>query len=134
MKSNSRGAVFSLAVWLTFFIAIGWAVSFWPARWLRGSSGVWWMSVAAIAVLIPGWIVVFLSSAAILRNDLVAMLVQTMIRLFTVAAVAVGVRKFWPELGIVDFFGWLIGFYLLALVVEVVLIRRKADSVLSQRR
>lgn len=87
------------------------------------------MSLAAIAVLVPGWIVVFLSGIAILRNDLVASLVQTMIRLFMVAGTAVVVRMLRPELGIIDFFGWLIGFYLLALAVEVALVKRRSSSV-----
>ena len=87
------------------------------------------MSLAAIAVLVPGWIVVFLSGIAILRNDLAAALIQTMIRLLTVAGTAVIVRILRPELGIVDFFGWLIGFYLLALAVEVALLKRRPKSV-----
>lgn len=86
------------------------------------------MSLAAIAVLVPGWIVVFLSSAAILRNHLVAMLVQTMIRLFSVAGTSVAVKKLRPDLGIVDFFGWLIAFYLLALAVEVTLLKRRISA------
>ena len=86
------------------------------------------MSLAAIAVLVPGWIVVFLSGAAILRNHLAAMLVQTMIRLFSVAGTSVAVKKLRPDLGIVDFFGWLIAFYLLALAVEVTLLKRKISA------
>jgi hypothetical protein len=86
------------------------------------------MSLAAIAVLVPGWIVVFLSSAAILRNHLVAMLVQTMIRLFSVAGTSVAVKQLRPDLGIVDFFGWLIAFYLLALAVEVTLLKRRISA------
>ena len=87
------------------------------------------MSLAAIAVLVPGWIVVFLSGIAILRNDLAAVLMQTMIRLLTVAGTAVIVRMLRPELGIVDFFGWLIAFYLLALAIEVALLRIRPPTV-----
>ena len=128
MTQNSRGAGIKSALWLTFFVALGWALCFWPARMLRGEAGVWWMSLAAIAVLVPGWIVVFLSSAAILRNYLVAMLVQTMIRLFSVAGTSVAVKQLRPDLGIVDFFGWLIAFYLLALAVEVTLLKRRISA------
>jgi len=124
VTQNFRGAGIRSALWLTFFVALGWALCFWPARTLRGEAGVWWMSLAAIAVLVPGWIVVFLSSAAILRNELSAMLVQTMIRLFSVAGTAMAVKKLRPDLGIIDFFGWLIAFYLLALAVEVALLKR----------
>ena len=128
MTQNSRGAGLKSALWLTFFVAIGWVLCFWPARNLRGEAGVWWMSLAAIAVLVPGWIVVFLSGAAILRNHLAAMLVQTMIRLFSVAGTSVVVKKLRPDLGIVDFFGWLIAFYLLALAVEVTLLKQKISA------
>ena len=82
------------------------------------------MTIAAICCLIPGWIVVLLSMVAIVRDELSAMLIQTMVRLFIVAGVALAVRKLRPELGITDFFGWLIGFYLLALFAEVKLLKR----------
>ena len=83
------------------------------------------MTIAAICCLIPGWIVVLLSLLAIIRDELSAMLIQTMVRLFAVAGVALAVRKLRPELGFPDFFGWLIGFYLLALVAEVNIVKRQ---------
>ena len=114
------------AFWLTVVVAVGWAVCFLPARMLRGDSGVWWMTIAAICCLIPGWIVVFLSMVAIVRNEFTAMAMQMLVRLFTVATVALVVRKFRPELGFVDFFGWLVGFYLLALVTEVMVLKKNS--------
>jgi len=81
------------------------------------------MTIAAICCLIPGWIVVLLSMVAIVRDELSAMLIQTMVRLFIVAGIALAIRKLRPELGIADFFGWLIGFYLLALFTEVRLLK-----------
>jgi len=114
------------AFWLTVAVAVGWVVCFFPARMLRGEPGVWWMTIAAICCLIPGWIVVFLSMVAIVRNEFTAMAIQMLVRLFTVATVALLVRKFRPELGFVDFFGWLVGFYLLALVTEVVVLRKNS--------
>lgn len=84
------------------------------------------MTIAAICCLIPGWIVVFLSMVAILRSEFGAMALQMIVRLFTVASVALVVRKFRPELGFVDFFGWLVGFYLLALVSEVIVLRKSS--------
>lgn len=84
------------------------------------------MTIAAICCLIPGWFVVFLSMLAIVRSEFGAMAIQMFVRLFAVASVALMVRKFRPELGFVDFFGWLVGFYLLALVSEVVVLRKKS--------
>ena len=129
MMKSSRGGGLKSAFWLTFSLAVAWVLCFWPARALRGSAGVWWMSLAAIAVLLPGWIVVFLSGIAISRNDIATALIQTMIRLFAVAGTAVIVRILRPELGIVDFFGWLIAFYLLALAIEVALLRIRPPTV-----
>ncbi|MCH2200734.1 MAG: hypothetical protein MK102_02085, partial [Fuerstiella sp.] len=85
------------------------------------------MSIAAGTCLGPGWLVVLLSGLTVLWNDLSVMLVHTMVRLMSVAIVAIVVRKTHPELGFVDFFGWLIGFYLLALVTEVWLLYRQRD-------
>ena len=119
------------AFWLTVVVAVGWAVCFLPARMLRGDSGVWWMTIAAICCLIPGWIVVFLSMVAIVRNEFTAMAMQMLVRLFTVATVALVVRKFRPELGFVDFFGWLVGFYLLALVTEVMVLKKNSVRKIS---
>ena len=129
MIKSSRSSGLKSAFWLTFYLAGAWVLCFWPARALRGSAGVWWMSLAAIAVLVPGWIVVFLSGIAISRNDIATALIQTMIRLFAVAGTAVIVRILRPELGIVDFFGWLIAFYLLALAIEVALLRIRPPTV-----
>lgn len=95
---------------------------------MSSDSGIMWMSVAAVTCLIPGWIVLALSFLSVFANDLSAMVVQSMVRLGSVALVAVLVRKQRPELGFADFFGWLVGFYLLALLTEVLLLRRSAES------
>ncbi len=123
MTGQQKGSALPSAILLTVVIAAAWGVCFWPARALR-SDGVLWMSIAAICCLIPGWIVVFLSGLAIFSNELAVMLVQTMVRLMSVSVVAIVVKKTRPELGFAGFFGWLVGFYLLALVVEVWLMFR----------
>ncbi len=129
MTESSFKKGVATALRLTLVLAVGWVVCFFPARWLRGEAGIWWMTIAAFCCLIPGWIVVFLSMVAIVRDELSAMLIQTMVRLFTVAGIALAVRKLRPELGFLDFFGWLVVFYILALVVEVRLLKsRSKDS------
>ena len=128
MTGQQKGSVLRAAITLTVAFVIGWVVCFWPARALNGEAGVFWMSVAAVCCLVPGWIVVFLSGLAIFSNDLSVMVVQTMIRLFSVAGVAVIIRKLKPDLGIQEFFGWLVGFYFLALGVEVWMLRRNKAS------
>lgn len=128
MISHNKGGVLQSVVLLTVAIAVGWVLAFWPARIMSSDSGIMWMSVAAVTCLIPGWIVLALSFLSVFANDLSAMVVQSMVRLGSVALVAVLVRKQRPELGFADFFGWLVGFYLLALLTEVLLLRRSAES------
>lgn len=125
MSSQRERSILRDVSFLTLVLAAGWIASLWPARVLGGGSGVLWMSVAAAACLGPGWVVVFLANAASLSSDLAVMLVQTMVRLMFVSAVAVVIKKTHPELGFVGFFGWLVGFYLLALVTEVWLLFRQ---------
>jgi len=86
---------------------------------LNGSGGIWLMSIAAICCLIPGWLVVFLTTLSIFRNDVEKMLAQMIVRLTSVVAVVLVTKWMSPGLGIVDFYGWVIGFYCLALVIEV---------------
>ena len=75
--------------------------------------------MAAICCLAIGWIVAFLSRLAIFRGSLTELLVQMMGRLFLIAGVVVFVKFRHPELGIREFFGWLILFYVLSLSTEV---------------
>lgn len=127
-ESQKQQDVFRSGVYLTFAIAAGWVICFWPARILNGSAGVWWMSIAAICCLIPGWVVVFISSLAIFPSDLAAMLVQMTVRLVVVGGAAIFVKRQHPEFGPGDFTGWLVGFYMLALFVEVYLLRDRSSK------
>ena len=120
---------------LTAAIAAGWAMCFWPAREMNGQVGVYWMSIAAICCLVPGWIVVFLGGLAIFPNDLAAMLAQMAVRLITAGAAAVIVKQLHPAFGPDMFLAWLIVFYLLALFVEVSLLQSlpaRADTAADQ--
>ena len=128
MTESSLKKGVASAFWLSLILAVGWTVCIFPARWLRGESGIWWMTIAVICCLIPGWFVVLLSTVAIVRDQLSAMLIHMMVRLFIVAGVALAIRKLRPELGMVDFYGWLIVFYMLALIVEVRLVKRQLKA------
>lgn len=117
---------------LTLALLTGWAVCFWPARLMNGQVGVFWMSIAAICCLVPGWIALALSGLPVLPNDLSVMLVQTMVRMFTVGGIAVVLKKTKPEIGFADFYGWLVGFYLLAMAVEVGMLWRDKHKTSAQ--
>lgn len=104
---------------LPFSVMAGWAVCFWPAKLLRPEEGVFWMSVAAGCCLLCGMIVILVPLVVRAQNDLAIFLIQMMIRFGSLVGVALYVRSYWPRLGVLDFFGWLILFYLLTLLLEV---------------
>jgi hypothetical protein len=110
-------------VYLLISVLLGWAVCFWPARLLRPEAGVFWMSVAAGSCLACGIFVILISVLVPSRDSLVVMLLQMMVRFGSLAGVALVVKNRWPQLGVIDFFGWLIVFYLLTLLLEVRLLQ-----------
>jgi hypothetical protein len=95
---------------------------------VRDYSGVFWMTVAAGICLVPGWVVVVVSGFAILSNDLALMLVQTMVRLMSVFVAAIVVKTVQPSVGFTEFYGWLVGFYMLGLLAEVWLTFRRLGA------
>lgn len=102
---------------LIFSIAL-WVVAWWPANWLRGAAGVGWMTVAILIVAIPGFINLLLSGLPILKDPLKSMLAQMTLRVSTLLVAVLLVKVNWPQVGIGDFYGWLMGFYLLSLTFE----------------
>lgn len=127
MTTRNRN-LFQAILRLTVVFIVGWAVAFWPARLGRPDGGVQWMSIAAACCLVSGWVAVVLESIPAFRGDIRLMLGQMGVRVFAVVAAAIVVRLLHPEFGIVDFYGWLIGFYLLAMTTEVALLRQKFAS------
>ena len=118
---------------LTLMVAAGWVVAFWPARLARGEDGVLWMSVAALSCLVPGWVVVLLEKLTIFRGDLALILGQMGVRFLAIVVTCGLVRWQQPQFGFFDFYGWVIWFYLLAMIVEVVLLREKFDALPVER-
>ena len=123
MTSQNRSLLRSVFR-LTFVMSVGWVVCFWPARMLSPEYGVKWMSIAAICCLVPGWIVVLLERLAIFRGDRL-IFGQMLVRFLAILVAALTVKWLRPDLGLVEFYGWLIVFYLLAMSYEVVLLRER---------
>ena len=119
MSGEDKKKLRSPALFLTVAIAAGWAICFWPAKAMNGEVGVKWLSIAAICCLIPGWLVVFLTTLSIFRNYIDKMLAQMTVRFTSVVAVVLLTKWLHPELGIAEFYGWVMGFYCLALIIEV---------------
>ena len=123
--TSQNRSLLQLVLRLTIIMAVGWVLCFWPARTLRPDHGVKWMSIAAICCLGPGWIVVLLERLAIFRGDIKLMLGQMCVRFLAVMIACIVVKMQRPEFGLADFYGWLIVFYLLAMIYEVILLREK---------
>ena len=106
----------------------GWVAAFWPTKAWAGDDGIGWMSLAAGTCLISGWIAVGVPRLSLFPNELAVVLAQTTTRLVLVSIVAVVVRKMFPHVGFLQFYGWLIGFYLLALTAEVGLLLKTSGT------
>ena len=122
--TSQNGSLLQSVFRLTFVMSVGWVLCFWPARLLSPEYGVKWMSIAAICCLVPGWIVVLLERLAIFRGDKL-IFGQMVVRFLALLIATVAVKLLRPELGLVEFYGWLVLFYLLAMIYEVVLLSRK---------
>ena len=112
---------------LTLLIALGWVICFWPARATGGQERVVWMTVAAVACLVTGWLVSL--STLLTRTvgpDKLAF-VHMAIRVVIVVAIVLVVKWLKPNFGFVDFYGWLFGFYLLGMAIEVASLRRQLE-------
>lgn len=103
---------------LTLAFAVGWVVCFWPARMLRPEHGIWWMSVGALCNLVPGWVIVLLDRFRFFSTDLKLILGQMGIRISGVMLAVILLSVFRPELEMLDFYVWLIVFYILTIVIE----------------
>ncbi len=106
-----------------------WVVSWWPARGLAGESGLLWMTRALLIVVIPGFINLLLSGLPILKDPLKSMLLRMGLRIAVLLPAVLVVKAWWPDVGIAQFYGWLMGFYLISLAFEAwefsVLLRRR---------
>lgn len=131
------GAAIGSLVSFLAAVLVCWVVSYWPAIWLNPKSGAQWMSVALAACAIPGFVNVWLAGLGKIRNPLVGMWIQMGLRVAVVITTVLVVKAVWPQIGIREFYGWLIGFYLCTMGLEVWLFRKSivpAKSVQDQNR
>jgi hypothetical protein len=87
---------------------------------MHGSAGIAWMSLSAAACAIPAWLACGVVASGLVRSDVGKVLLPMAIRMLPCLCVALIVSQVRPELGVSEFYGWLVGFYLLALAVETV--------------
>lgn len=96
-----------------------WALSYWPSLLLNGRLGVVWMTVAVLLCGLPGIINQIIYRSRISSNPLVGVWVHMAIRVFFVFFGVVVVKFGWPLIGISQFYGWLMGFYLITMAYDV---------------
>jgi hypothetical protein len=79
--------------------------------------------------VIPGFINLLLSGLPILKDPLKSMLLRMGLRIAVLLPAVLVVKAWWPDVGIAQFYGWLMGFYLISLAFEAwefsILLRRR---------
>ena len=87
------------------------------------------MTRALLIVVIPGFINLLLSGLPILKDPLKSMLLRMGLRIAVLLPAVLVVKAWWPDVGIAQFYGWLMGFYLISLAFEAwefsILLRRR---------
>lgn len=112
--------------WLTAATALVWLVFAGLAYWLSGVVGFEGLSIAAMLSLVPGWLV-FWGVAAVSRssdqkNQSMAVLAATCVRLMFVLFGVLLMKSIRPDLGLREFHVWVIAFYGVSLMVETLLL------------
>lgn len=102
-----------------------WLVGLGVARSLSGQMGIEGLSIAAGLSLVPGWLVFWGVAFAGEKNQPMAVLASTCVRLMFVLFGVLAMKSLRPDLGLREFHVWVIAFYGVALVVETMLLVRK---------
>lgn len=105
-----------------------WVLSYWPSLLLSGRIGVLWMTVALLLCGLPGFVNLFLSRSRAFRDPLVGVWVHMAVRVVVVFSGVLVVRLGWPAVGISQFYGWLMGFYLVTMAYDVWVYQRGLRS------
>ena len=121
-SSNSTRTALRRSGVLTASSAALWLVMAGPAYWLAGATGLEGLSYAALLCLVPGCLVFFAAGWLGANNQAVTFLAGTGLRMLTVLIGALVIHEIRADLGLRQFFGWLVLFYSVTLVVETLLI------------
>ena len=105
-----------------------WAVSYWPSLMLNGRLGVVWMTVAVLLCGLPAFVNRVAARSFVTRDALVGVWVHMAVRVGFVFFGVVVVRAGWPLVGISQFYGWLMGFYLITMACDVLEYQRVLRS------
>jgi hypothetical protein len=109
---------------LVCVLITGWLIAFWPARFMHGSAGVAWLSIAAGVMLLSGISGLLLVPLSASKNPLVEPLLHSANRALWVVVATAVVKTLQPATGFSEFYAWLILFYLLLMALEVLSMRQ----------
>ncbi|MEY2724958.1 MAG: hypothetical protein RLZZ458_825 [Planctomycetota bacterium] len=101
-----------------------WLLAFWPAAWAYGQHGVVWMSIAAGVAFVSGLAGLVLIPSLVAPDSLAQPLLHMANRAFWVIAASAAAKTFQPGLRFTEFYGWLLLFYIILMVLEVVGLRK----------
>ena len=131
-SSNSKRTALRRSGLLTASATVLWLVLAGPAYGLAGTTGLEGLSYAALLCLVPGCLVFFAADWLGSNNQSVTFLAGTGLRMLTVLIGALVVHEMRADLGLRQFFSWLVVFYSFTLVVETLLIvKSPANQVLE---
>lgn len=119
-------------IWLLILTSAFWLVLTGPAWLLGGTHGIQGLSIAAVLCVIPGFVVLCISSRShVGANSANMVLLSTTMRLLVVLFGVLVVQKIRPDLQFWQFLVWIIVFYLATLLLEtfVVLKQTKQSNV-----
>lgn len=128
-SDNTKTAAFLKMGWLLLVTMLLWGVMSGPAYWLRGGLALEGLAYAGLFCLIPGWVVVYVTSRypdAGSQGGMV--LLGTGLRMAFVLVGMVMLQSQRPDLGRYEFQLWLIFFYLAFLVIETLMVVKSLET------
>lgn len=110
--------------------AAAWLVLAGPAYAIAGTTALEGLSYAAILCLVPGWIIVLVGAKFRSNHSQIAMvfLAGSTLRLLFVLIGTLVIRTVRPELGLREFFIWLLAFYFTTLATETMLVLKQKPA------
>ena len=116
--------------WLTGVCLAAWAAAAYPAFLLRGETGLVHSGVAALACLVPAALTLFLARLATWSPEQRLMLILggSGIRMLVVLGVVLALNWTTTYFQPLGFVLWVLAFYLLTLVLEVVLLVQEQSA------
>ncbi len=116
--------------WLTAAVGLAWLLFAGVARWLSGAAGLEGLTIAAGLSLLPGWLVFWGVAVSGQKNQPMAVLAATSVRLMFVLFGVLIMKSMRPDLGLREFHVWVIVFYGVALGLETLqLVRKPVEAV-----